>query len=345
MGPRPAHGGGYDSEDDEFPRYFHRPRCKSRGSVTASGRSRTLAYDGDDEASDYAAPSGANRDTRPRSSPRGYADCRESHRSQGERSSRSRGRADDDEVLYYAKYRNPAKDLPIERDPEGIDISKVRQHTRPSRARESSGYRESYKVQVDEYVDDLPPPTCASRRDSTQPGAYKVQVDEHEDDFPPRSRTGSRESPRPGRRFSRYTDDLKPGDLPPRSGPCGSSRPSPVDEDVEYEIREPRAYRSSRYSADLGLGPGEHPRRSGKRGSNRPSRIDEDVEYEFREPRSYYASHAAHDDESCQDHRSRQIGIESHRLGKPRAAGRRCECTYAGHGRGRDSDDSDDVEA
>ncbi|KAL4777212.1 hypothetical protein BDW60DRAFT_202124 [Aspergillus nidulans var. acristatus] len=346
MGPRLADIGGYDSEDEEVPRYVHHPGRKCRGSVRASGRSRALAYDGDDEASDHAAPSGADRDTRPRLLSRRYADdCRKSHRSRGERSSRSRGRTDDDKVLYYAKYRNPAKDSSIERDPEGIDIRKVRQHTRPSRVHVPSGYRESYKVEVDEYEDDLPPRTCTSRRESRQPEAYKVQVDEYEDDFAACSRADCRQSPRPGRRSKRYADDLKPGELPPRSGPCGSNRPFLVDDDVTYEIREPRGYRSSRYSPDVGPEAGEHHPRSGQRGSSKPSRVDENIEYEIREPRGYRASHAAHAEDSYQGHSSRHVGIESRRARWTRAAGRCCEAVHAGNGRGRDPDESDDIEA
>ncbi|KAL4737969.1 hypothetical protein BDV11DRAFT_171481 [Aspergillus similis] len=333
MGPGPAYGGGYDSEDEEIPCYFHRSGRKRHGSVRVSGRSPILAYDGDDEASEYTGPSRADRDTRPLSSPRGSADdCRESRRSRGERSSSSRGRADNDEVLYYAKYRNPAKDLPIERDPEGIDMCKVRQHTRPSRPRESSGYRESYKVQVDEYEDDLPTRTCTGRRDSAQPETYKVQVDEYENGLPPRPRTHRRGSPQPGR-FSRSADDLKPGELPPRSRSHGFSRPSPVVENVQYEIREPRGYRSSLYFADVGLEPDEHSPRSGQRGSSRPARIDEAVEYEIREPRGYRASQAACEG-FYQNHSSMHIGIMSHRPHGTRAAGCRCESASGGHGRG-----------
>ncbi|KAL4757801.1 uncharacterized protein BDW70DRAFT_163192 [Aspergillus foveolatus] len=345
MSPRPAYVGGDDSED-EIPRYVHHSRGKRHRFVRTSGRSRTPAYDGDDEASDYAAPSGADRDTRRRLSPRRYADnCRKSHRSRGNCSSLSRGRTDNDEVLYYAKYRSPVKDLPIERDLEGIDISKVRKHTRPSRARGPSGYRESYKIKVDEYEDDLPPRTCTRRRDSRQPETYKVQVDEYEDGLPVRSCTDCRESPLSERRSSRYTEDLKPGELPPRSGPCRSSGPSPVDGDVEYESREPRWYCSSRYSTDVGLEPVELHHRSGQRESSRPSRIDEGVEYEIREPRGYRASHAAHDGGPYQDESSRHVGIKSRRTRGTRAAGRCCESVYTGHGRGRDPDDSDDVEA
>ncbi|KAL4814514.1 hypothetical protein BDW67DRAFT_186711 [Aspergillus spinulosporus] len=346
MDPRPGYAGGHDSEDEEIPRYAYHSGHKRRESARASGRSRTLAYDGDDEASDYAAPSGADRDTRPHSSPRRYAGkCPGSQRSQGERSSRSRRRTDDNDVLYYAGYRNPAKDMHIERGPKGIIISQVRQHARPSRARGPSGYRESYKVRVDEYEDDHPPGTCTGRCDSRQPEAYKVQVDEYEDDLPPRSPTGFREPPRSGESFRRYTNDLKPGEVPPRSGPCGSNRPSPVDDDIEYEVREPLEHRSSRCSADVGLEPDEHHPRSRQRGSSRPSQADEDIVYEIREPRGYRASHAAHDDDSYPNHSSRHVGINSYRPRGTRAAGCCCESAYASHGRGRDPDDSGDAVA
>lgn len=334
MSPRLDYNGGYDSEDEEILRYVHHSRGKSHRFVRTSGHSRTLDYDGDDEASDHAAPSGIDWDTRACSSSRRYADdCPESHKSRGVRSSRSGGRTDDDKVLYYTKYRNPARDLPIKRDPEGIDISKVRQHTRPSDARVPSGYREPYEVKVDEYEHDLPR-TCTSRRDSRQPKVYKVRVDEYEDDLPARSHPDFRESLRSERCSSRYTEDSNPGELPPRSGPCRSSRPSLVDEDVEYEIREPRGHRSSRNSTDVDFEPVEHHPRSGQCEPCRPSRVDEDVDYEIREPRGYRASHAAHGDGPCQDQSSRHVGIQSRRTRGTRAAGR-----------GRDPDESDDVEA
>jgi hypothetical protein len=333
MSPRLDYNEGYDSEDEEIPRYVHHSRGKSHRSVRTSGRSRTLDYDGDDEASDHAAPSGIDRDARACPTSRRYTDdCLETHKFRGARSSRSRGRTDDNKVLYYTKYRNPAKDLPIERDPEGINLFKVRQHTRPSDAHVPSGYREPYEVKVDEYEDDHPR-TCTSRRDSRQPKVYKVRVDEYEDNLPARSHTDFRESPRSERCSSRYTEDSKPGELPPRSGPCRSSRPSPVDEDVEYEIREPRGHRSSRHSTDVDFQPVEQHPRFGQRGLSRPSRVDEEVDYEIREPRGNRVSHAAHGDSPCQDQSSRHIGIQLWSTRGPRAAGR-----------GRGPDESDDVE-
>ncbi|KAL5051257.1 hypothetical protein BDW71DRAFT_202448 [Aspergillus fruticulosus] len=247
MGPRPIYGGGYDSEDDEIPRYSDRSgRPERHGSLRASERPRKPGDDGDHEGSEYAIPSRRDRDIRHGPSPCGYADNRrESRQPRGAHCTRARPLDHDDDVLYYARYRNPAKVLPIERDPEGIDMFEVRQHTRPGRPRECSGYCESYKVQADGSDDD--PFSCArpGLRDYRQPEVYKVQVEEYEDDLPPRSHIGRRESTQLGWRSGRYADDLEPGELPPRSGPRGSSRPSRVDEDVDYEIREPRGYRSS----------------------------------------------------------------------------------------------------
>ncbi|KAL4994630.1 hypothetical protein BDV10DRAFT_188830 [Aspergillus recurvatus] len=335
MGPSPTYGGGYSSEDDEIPCHCDR-----------SGRPRGPAYDGDDEASEYTAHSRGDWDTHYRPSPRRYAHYgREARQPRGGHSSRSRPLEDDDDVLYYAKYRNPAKDLPIERDPEGINMSKVRQHTRPSRARESSGYRESYKVRVDEYEADLPPRTRPGRCDSRQPEAYRVQVEEYEDDLPPRTRTGRRESTQPGQHSSRYADNLGLVDLPSRSGTHGSSRFSPMDEDIEYEIREPRGYRSSLYAAGDDPEPGELPPRSGPRTHSRSSGVDKAVKHEIRERRRYCSGRAARGDDSYEDHSSTHIHIEDRGPRGFREGGRRRESTYGCHGRGQDPDDSDEVDA
>ncbi|KAL6231249.1 hypothetical protein BDW75DRAFT_244098 [Aspergillus navahoensis] len=251
MEPHPIDGGGgYDSEDDEIFLYSdHSGLPQRHGSARALGCPRGPAYVGDDEAGEYAVPFKVDRETCHHPSPRGYTDnCFESRQRRGEHSTRSSSRLlnYDDDILYYTKYRNPAKDLPIERDPEGINMYKVRQHTRPGRPRESSRHREFYKVQVDEYEDDLPPRTSPGHRGSRALEAYKVQVEEYEDDLPPRSRTGRREPTQPGRRSSRYADYMEPVELYPLSGSPGSSRPSWIGEDVDYEIREPRGYCSSR---------------------------------------------------------------------------------------------------
>ncbi|KAL4973671.1 hypothetical protein BDW66DRAFT_153623 [Aspergillus desertorum] len=216
MDPRPTYVGSNDYEDNKIPRYSDCCGCPKRHkAVRASGHPGRSAYDEYHEADEYSA---CDWDARHCPSPRGHAD-RDSHQPFGEHSSRSRGRDDiDDDVLYYAKYRNPAKDLPVERDPEGIDMSKVRQHTRPGRPRESSGYCESYKVQVDEY----------------------------EDDLPPSSQTGCGESAHSAMSYRCYTDDMEPIELPPSPALRGHSRSSLLTEDVVYETREPRQYRSSR---------------------------------------------------------------------------------------------------